>query len=66
MRVRFDQVTDALYIRLDEAAIRDSAEVSPGIVLDYDAKNRVVGIEILDVRKRLPDAELKHVNYEVA
>lgn len=66
MRVRFDQETDALYIRLDEAAIRDSAEVSPGIVLDYDAKNRVVGIEVLDVRKRLPDAELERMNFEVA
>jgi uncharacterized protein YuzE len=47
MRIRFDSETDALYIRLDEAKISESAEVAPGLVLDFDAENRVVGIEVL-------------------
>jgi len=34
MRVRMDEAADALYIRLDESAIRESEEVSPGVVLD--------------------------------
>lgn len=66
MRVRFDQKTDALYIRLDEAAIIESEEVSPGIVLDLDADNRVVGIEMLNVKERLPNAALTQINFEVA
>jgi uncharacterized protein YuzE len=66
MRVRFDQETDALYIRLDEAAVRESDEVSPGVVLDFDADSRVVGIEILDVKRRLPEAQLKQIQFEVA
>jgi uncharacterized protein YuzE len=66
MRVRFDSETDALYIRLDEAKISESAEVAPGLVLDFDAENRVVGIEVLDAQKRLPAAQLKQIQFEVA
>ena len=66
MCVRFDQKTDALYIRFDEAAIIESEEVSPGIVLDLDADNRVVGIEMLNVKERLPNASLTQINFEVA
>ncbi|MFM2042211.1 MAG: hypothetical protein RLY86_787 [Pseudomonadota bacterium] len=66
MRVRFDQYADALYIRLDEAAVEESEEVTPGVVLDFDASNRVVGIEILRVRERLPSADLKNIQFDVA
>jgi uncharacterized protein YuzE len=66
MRVRFDQQTDALYIRLDEAPVQDSEEVSPGVVLDFDAEKRVVGIEVLDVKRRLPNAHLRQIDFEVA
>jgi uncharacterized protein YuzE len=66
MRVRFDQETDALYIRLDESAVSGTEEVSPGVMLDFDAENRVVGIEILDVKRRLPEAQLKQIQFEVA
>lgn len=40
--------TDMLYIKLAAKVSTDSAEVAPGIVLDYDEKNRVIGIEIED------------------
>jgi len=56
MRVRTDEAADALYIRLEEAAIVESEEVSPGVILDFDEGGRVVGIEILNVRQRLPGA----------
>lgn len=66
MRVRMDEAADALYIRLDESAIRESEEVSPGVVLDFDEIGRVVGIEIIDVRQKLPGADLRRVQFEVA
>ncbi|MCS7013759.1 MAG: DUF2283 domain-containing protein [Chloroherpetonaceae bacterium] len=47
---------DALYLRLDESEIVDSEEVSDGIILDYNRKRQVVGIEILRVSERSPDA----------
>ena len=66
MRVRTDEAADALYIRLEDSAIVESEEVSPGVILDFDDGGRVVGIEILNVRQRLPGADLRRVEVEVA
>jgi uncharacterized protein YuzE len=66
VRIRFDAEANALYIRLHEAEIIESEEVSPGVIVDYDGQDRVVGFEILDVRKRLPEADLERVTLDVA
>lgn len=67
MRVYFDEKADALYLRLDESSkIVESEEVQPGIVLDYDDRNQVVGVEILGVKKRVPSANLKQIQFEIA
>lgn len=44
---------NAAYIRLSQQTILDSAEVAPGVVFDYDADGRIVGIEWLDARAQL-------------
>ena len=44
---------NAAYIRLSQGKILESAEVAPGIVFDYDAEGRIVGIELLDARAPL-------------
>ena len=49
---------------LDEAAAVESEEVSPGIVVDYDAQNRVVGIEMLHLSKRCPHADTRRLLFE--
>jgi uncharacterized protein YuzE len=38
--------SDMLYIKLVDRASAESEEVSPGVVLDFDVQNQVVGIEI--------------------
>ncbi len=40
--------TDMLYIKLATGVSTESEEVAPGIVLDFDERNRVIGIEIED------------------
>ena len=52
MRVRVDKEADAIYLNLTDRAIKDSAEVADGIVVDYDDEGRIVGVEILDAPKR--------------
>ena len=47
MRVRYDPEVDILYIRLSDAPITDSESVEPNLVLDRDAEDNVVGIEVL-------------------
>jgi uncharacterized protein YuzE len=64
MKLQYDPQVDAAYLTLIDSPVADSEEVKPGIVLDYDANNRVVGIEILKVRRQLPDADLKRLQLE--
>lgn len=66
MRVHFDPDADALYVRLDESPIVESEEVYPGVVLDFNADNHVVGIEVLKVADRIPAANLRQIQFEVA
>jgi uncharacterized protein YuzE len=40
--------TDMLYIQLVTGVSTESEEVAPGIVLDFDERNQVIGIEIED------------------
>jgi uncharacterized protein YuzE len=66
MKVRFDENADALYLRLVDSRIVESEEVQSGIVLDFDEHNQVVGIEILRVKERVPLANLRQMQFEVA
>lgn len=54
MRLQIDKEADALYLRLDESKIFESDEVAPGIILDFNERNEVVGIEMLELSKRSP------------
>jgi uncharacterized protein YuzE len=64
MRLKVDRESDALYLRLDEAAVVESEEVQPGVVLDYDATDNVVGVEILNLSKRVAPERLRVLQLE--
>ncbi len=66
MRLRVDEQADALYLRLDEEAIVDSEEVRPGIVLDFNKAGNVVGVEFLDISKRMDSKKLKSLQFETS
>jgi len=46
MKLNYYADTDSLYIDLSERESVESREVSEGVVLDYDAAGRLVGIDI--------------------
>jgi len=64
MRLKIDKENDALYFRLDESAIVESEEVQPGVILDYDKNNQVVGIEILNLSSRIGKEKLNFLQLE--
>ena len=64
MKLKVDQQADALYLSLSEAPASRSEEVSPGIVVDYDEQDRVVGVEMLYLSKRAPDTEINRLLFE--
>jgi uncharacterized protein YuzE len=66
MKIKLDKEVDALYFRLDESRIVDSEEVRPGVILDYDENDQVVGIEFLNVSSRVPEEELALMQFQTA
>ncbi len=64
MKLKADEKADALYLRLDESKIVESEEVSPGIVLDFNEQNQVVGVEILHLSRRTPRLNLREIQFQ--
>lgn len=54
IRFHYDQDADAAYLRFSAEAVVESEEVAPGVVLDYAADGRLVGMEVLRAREHLP------------
>jgi len=63
MKLRLDKEADALYLRLDDSKILDSEEVAPGVILDFNRKGQVVGVEMLHLSKRSPKLNLKELQF---
>jgi uncharacterized protein YuzE len=61
-RASYDPQADAIgvYFAPEGAEYDESEEVAPGIVLDYDKQGRVIGVELLYVRKLLTQGSLEH------
>ncbi len=64
MRIKVDRNSDALYFRLDENKIVESEEVRPGVILDFDENDRVVGVEFLDISSRATVEELSNLQFQ--
>jgi len=64
MKLTVDREADALYLELDEAPAAESEEISPGIILDYNAEGKVVGIEMLYLSQRVAPEKLARMQME--
>ena len=64
MKLHVDREADALYLRLDGSTVIKSEEVSPGVVLDYNESNEVVGVEMLYLSKRSSNLNLSALEFE--
>jgi len=58
MKIAYYPDTDSMYIDLSEKPSAESREVSPGVVLDYDAEGNIVGIDIDNASRKLSLKEL--------
>ena len=58
MKLKYYPDTDSLYIDLTGKASVDSREISEGVVLDYDEKGNIVGIDIDNASKKVELKEL--------
>lgn len=51
MKITYEKDLDVLRILFSDHAIHESDEQKPGVILDYDIKGRIVGMEILNASK---------------
>ena len=66
MRIKLDKEGDALYFRLSDEDILESEEVRPGVILDFDEKGRVVGVEFLNISERANQQEISNLQFQTA
>jgi uncharacterized protein YuzE len=64
MKVKYDKNLDIMYLSFNDEKIYESDEEKQGIILDYSADGKVVGIELLNVSQQT--ANPSKVEYEVA
>ncbi len=65
MKLNYFPDTDSLYIDLSHKQSTESQEVSEGVVLDYDAEDNVVGVEVLHLSKRGGPVEVEKLVFEI-
>ena len=53
MRIEHDKVTDSAYLALVDVDVARSELLLPWLVADFDAMERIIGLEVLDASRHL-------------
>lgn len=64
VRIEYSKQVDALYIHLREVPVAESRDIEEGVMLDFDAKGHLVGLEVLDASERMGLSNLANVSIE--
>lgn len=52
VKFEYDRDADAAYLKIGRGKVVESEEVQPGLIVDLDADDQVVGVEILRFTRR--------------
>ena len=64
MKITYDSDADAMYICLDEKAqVGKTKEIEKDVIVDYDKKGRIIGVELLFIKEKRPEL-LKQIKVE--
>ena len=66
MKIRYDKDADAIYIKFRDGEYEVSKEVDEDVILDFDKKDKLIGIEILDVSEKIPAKNFMDVTFGVS
>ncbi len=64
MKIEYSKEADAIYVYFKEEYVAKSKEIEDGVVIDFDEKGQLIGIEVLDVSKRFKLSDIANVNIE--
>jgi len=65
MKTTYDEENDILYIVVREGPAPNSEEIDDDIRVEYDKKNKIVGIEIQNARRNIGKAMAQEIAQRV-
>ncbi|MCF6159164.1 MAG: DUF2283 domain-containing protein [wastewater metagenome] len=64
MKIEYSKEADAIYVYFIEEFVAKSREIEDGVVIDFDEKGQLIGIEVLDVSQRFNLSDIVNVSIE--
>jgi len=61
MKIEYDKDADAMYIELSDSEFSKNKKVDNDTIVDLDESNNIIGIEILNVSKRISGNFLSNI-----
>ena len=62
MEISYDKQADAMYIEFRKGEFARNKKIDDFTIIDLDNQGNILGIELLDVKKRIPIESLSEVN----
>ena len=62
MEINYDKEADAVYIEFQKGEFAKNMKIDDFTIIDLDKKGNILGIEILEVSKRIPIESLSEIN----
>ena len=64
MKITFDKEADAVYIELSNGKFASNKKIDENTIIDLDKDGKILGIELLNVSKRIPKDFLSNISVE--
>ena len=58
MKIQYDKDADAIYVRLSNDKIVESEEIKEDVIVDYNEKDEIVSVEILNIKTKSNEIEI--------
>ncbi len=64
MEITFDKEADAIYIEFSSEEFAENKKIDDETIIDLDKDGQIIGIELLNVSKRLSKEALSDVSFK--
>jgi len=61
MKILYNNETDSIYVKFSTDAIVESEEVKKDVIVDYNDKDEIVSVEVLNVKTNQHEIEIPTV-----
>jgi len=66
MEIAYDKDADAMYIEFRKGTFARNHKMDDFTIIDYDKEGNILGIELLEVKKRIPSGKVQLKNLVLA